>query len=162
VSYGLPGLSAIQAERIECSYSVIGRSSTLDPLFLDARIDPGRDIAPAALLSITRPDLDGPRSTARLAVNFATLALLDTACLVAALGIKPRVVRWLAAMVLSAGVLRYGYMQLGMGRNWSEVLLFLVMLFPFFGGPLCVGIWLCFPRFHPGRDQPGPECQRPA
>ena len=53
-------------------------------------------------------------------------------------------------MVLSAGVLRYGYMQLGMGRNWSEVLLFLVMLFPFFGGPLCVGIWLCFPHFHPG------------
>jgi hypothetical protein len=120
-------------------------------------------IAPAALLSITRPEFDGPRSTARLAINFATFVLLDTACLVAALGIKPRVVRWLAAMVLSAGVLRYGYMELGMGRNWSvEVLLFLVMSFPFFGGPLCVGIWLCFPRFHPRRNQPGPDCQRPA
>ena len=107
-------------------------------------------IAPAALLSITRPEFDGPRSTARLAINFATFVLLDTACLVAALGIKPRVVRWLAAMVLSAGVLRYGYMELGTGRNWSEALLFVVMLFPFFGGPLCVGIWLCFPRFHPG------------
>lgn len=119
-------------------------------------------IAPAALLSITRPEFDGPRSMARLAINFATFVLLDTACLVAALGIKPRVVRWLAAMVLSAGVLRYGYMQLGMGRTWSEVLLFLVMSFPFFGGPLCVGIWLCFPRFHPGPHQPRPARVSPS
>lgn len=111
-------------------------------------------IAPAALLSIARPESDGPRSTAHLAVNFATFVLLDTACLVAVLDIKPRVVRWLAAMVLSAGVLRYGYMELGAGRNWSEALLFLVMSFPFLGGPMCVGIWLCFPRFQPRPDQP--------
>ena len=71
----------------------------------------------------------------------------------AALGIKLRVVRWLAAMVLSAGALRYGYMGLGIGSNWSEALLFLVMSFPFQGGPMCVGIWLCFPRFQPRPDQ---------
>ena len=88
---------------------------------------------------------------ARLAVKFATFVLLDTACLIAALGIKPRVVRWLAAMVLAAGVMRYGYISyLFFAWSWLEALGVIALTFPFQCGPLCAGIWLCFPRFHPG------------
>jgi hypothetical protein len=78
--------------------------------------------------------------------------VLGASCLVAALGIKLRVVRWLAAIVLSAAVLRYGYRSssLFVVMTWSESLFFIAMSFPFLFGPLCAGIWLCFPRFHPG------------
>jgi hypothetical protein len=115
-------------------------------------------VAPAALITIVRPQLafsdQWPPSPTRFAARVIILLLLGASCLVAALGIEPRIVRWLASMVLSVELLRHGYMQLGAWTNWSEALFFLVMSFPFVGGPLSVGIWLCFPRFHSSPDQP--------
>jgi hypothetical protein len=108
-------------------------------------------VAPGALLTIVMPRLmfsnHWPPSPTLLAATLMMWLALGAACLIAALGITSRLVRWLAAMVLSVGVLRYGYVHLFAARDWSEALLFITMLFPFLGGPMCVGIWLCFRRF---------------
>lgn len=115
-------------------------------------------VAPAVLLMVARPHIafshHWPPSPTRVAATLIVWLVLGASCLVAALGIKPRVVRWLAAIVLSLAVLRYSYTSsyLLAVMNCSESLFLIAMSFPFLVGPLCVGIWLCFPRFHPRHD----------
>ena len=108
-------------------------------------------VVPGALLTVAMPRLafsdHWPPSPALFAATLMMWLVVGASCLVAALGIRSRLARWLAAMVLSAGLLRYGYVLIHAGREWSEGLLFTALLFPFLGGPMCVGIWLCFPRF---------------
>ena len=126
-------------------------------------------VAPGALLTISMPRLaffgHWPPSPTRFTATLMMWLVLGTSCLVAALGIESRLARWLAAMVLSAGVLWSGYRYLSylfVAPHWSEGLIFIGLSFPFLCGPLCVGIWLCFPRFHPGPHQPRPARVSPS
>lgn len=119
-------------------------------------------VAPAVLLVVARPHIafsdHWPPSPTRVATTLIVWLVLGASCLVAALGIKSRVARWLAAFVLSVAVLRYGYRSLYLlaVMSLSESLFLIAMSFSFLVGPLCVGIWLCFPRFHPRSHQPRP------
>jgi hypothetical protein len=75
----------------------------------------------------------------------AVLVLLVAAsALVAAMGVQARGARWLAAVFLSIGVLRYGYVTLSFARaSMADVSLMIVTTAPFMLGPLCVALWLC-------------------
>jgi hypothetical protein len=64
--------------------------------------------------------------------------------LVAAIGVQARGARWLAAVFLTVGVLRYGYVMLTFaGASLADLLLMIVTTAPIILGPLCVALWLC-------------------
>lgn len=113
-------------------------------------------LIPAAILAIyywVHGHPSNPVSPIHNGVAVAMLMALVIACFMAGLGIRPRSARWSATLVLALGFLRYAYIYPRLGTTWAETFIFLGMSFPIFGGPYCVGIWLCFPKFHPGRRQ---------
>jgi hypothetical protein len=74
----------------------------------------------------------------------AVLVLLVAAsALVAAIGVQACGARWVAAVFLSIGVLRYGYVTLSFARASMADVLLIVMTAPFMLGPLCIALWLC-------------------
>ena len=102
-----------------------------------------------AILLIGAPRIvacsDGPcRGTAEMLASAVLVLLVAASALVAAIGVQGRGARWLAAGVLSIGVLRYGYFMLPLARApMADVLLMIGTTVPFMLGPLCVALWLC-------------------
>jgi len=105
-------------------------------------------LVPAAILPIVEPRLacsDGPcRGTAEILATAVLVLLVAGSALVAAIGVQARGVRWLAAVFLSIGVLRYGYVMLSFASaSMADAVLMIVTTSPFMLGPQCVALWLC-------------------
>ena len=105
-------------------------------------------LAPAVILPIVEPRLgcsEVPcRGTAEILATAVLVLLIAASALVAAIGVQARGARWLAAVFLSIGVPRYGYVMLRFARaSMADALLMIVMTSPFMLGPLCVALWLC-------------------
>lgn len=106
-------------------------------------------LVPVAILLIVAPRIvacsDGPcRGTAEMLASAVVVLLVAASALVAAIGVQARGARWLAAGVLSIGVLRYAYVMVAVARaSMGDVLLMIVTTAPFMLGPLCVALWLC-------------------
>lgn len=105
-------------------------------------------LAPAAILPIVEPGLacsEAPcRGTVEILATAVLLLLVAASALVAAIGVHGRGTRWVAAVFLSIGVLRYGYSVLALARALTaDALLMIVVTSPFMLGPLGVALWLC-------------------
>jgi hypothetical protein len=105
-------------------------------------------LAPVAILPIIDPRLgcsDEPcPGTAQILATALLVLLVAASALVAAIGVRARGARWLAAVFLSIEVLRYGYFMLPLARaSMADALLMIVTASPFRLGPLCVALWLC-------------------
>ena len=117
-------------------------------------------LAPVAILPIVAPRLacsDGPcRGTAETLALAVMVLLVAASALVAAIGVQARGARWLAAVFLSIGVLRYGYGMIPFARaSVPDALLMFVMTSLFMLGPLVVALWLCR-RVSSSSSPPGP------
>lgn len=107
--------------------------------------------AAAVILPIVEPRVacsDVPcRGTVGILASVVPALLVAVSALIAAIGVQARRARWLAAVVLSIGVLRYGYVVLAFERvSTADALLMVVTTSPFMLGPLFAALWLC------GRD----------